>query len=449
LPHDEVERLHEVTNMMWLCRLGEPERTDLLDIGRALLQNPDLSVNSKEPAVSADLVFQVRLARLANRWQRLGWILQRIAHQERAAVTGRFYRLLSQQVYNLEQRQAQWRPAPKTPAAWQALTKLDGEARLLQREALEFLGGVLVSQRQLDGERAGPGICDLADRLLQEYAMRTGVNWGARTILGRDPFLELKTEVIRVRFPDWSLWNLPLISHEFGHLVAQVTPRWRLYQRKEMQTVAQPDLADIVEAHLEEFFADIFAAYTLGPAFVCAAVLLQFDPSTAYLARVAHPTHHERVQVALQTLAYMNDRVRTQSKDANSYTSVYQRLKDTWQSAVDACGSNATPPVGAADQCQRALRWGDELYQIVDASYRLGAGYTAERWVWAQTMAKDLLQRNYSWQQMQQHARDHKLAGITCIDLLNVLWRARLDNPLATSNLPLVALQLGREYLKE
>ncbi len=454
-----------LVSAIWLHRLDYPEQADnTLAMAHLLLKGKDSMVPLEGAGLSpAQVIVQARLERLAWRWKRVAGILksEELPQEDRAAVAGRFYRLLSEQVYKLEQCQLFMQGENLRPSIWGKVNELIDSARPLQREALEFLGGWLVRQQELDREpesltnlpHAGISICDLADTMLGDYAQRTGVNWAARTVLGIDPFLEIRTDIIRVRFPDWSLWNLPLMAHEFGHLVARSTPAFRDYQSEQaeqaFESYPRPDLEDSTRyiqarrSHLDEFFADVFATYTLGPAFVCDVIFLQFKPVEAYVWRGGHPSYQERVQVILQTLRYMNEK----SRIRGCYTWLLDQVEQGWDAAVSECQVTPVDKTVYDFQLAQSLRWGRKLCRLVDTFYHLGAYYTPERWFCAQKIAERLLKLPVpALQEMIDIAEREEMA---LDDILNALWYARVRNPEPPIDLTAVAHKLARHYLGE
>ena len=368
---------------IWRLRLEQPEQAaNALDVANSLLCGKPVRVPLGSPGGAPPLentIAQARLARLLERWRRIQQILSDAPEDGlRAAIAGRFYRLLSEQEYALEPWLAAARAVKLRAGIWGKMTDLAASARPLQREALEFLGGCLIREQGLDREpaavaaatREGAGICGLADLMLRDYARRTGINWNARTVLGSDPFLETDTEVIRLRFPSWSLWDLPLLAHEFGHLAARATPAFVEYQREQTGSSGMEQRG----RHMDEFFADVFATYTLGPAFACDVVLLQFQPAEAYLARGAHPSHQERARVILQTLTEMN------RKGAGAFGGALQQLERAWGGAVAACGAQPADAPAFEKQLAQSLSWGRKIHGFIDKFYRLGAAYTPRDW---------------------------------------------------------------------
>ncbi len=354
------------------------------------------------------------------------------------------------------------------PGIWGKLAGLDEGARPVQREALEFLGGLLVHEKKLDHEpvsltgveEGGPSICDLADEMLRGYVRRTGINWKARTVLGKNPFLVTDTEVVRIRFPDWSLWNLPLMAHEFGHLAALATPAFLEYQSLESgqiteghprpETVRKDAYLLTRRRHLDELFADIFATYTLGPAFICNVILFHLNPSEAYLPRGAHPSHQERFQIILQTLREMNEKVR-QVYDLEPYTMLLAKLNQGWNETVQVCQASPEDLEVYNFQLKQTLRWGRNLYRIIDKFFRLGVSYNSKRWMCAQKIAERLMYPPVpEFQKMKKIATDYSLDDLYLDDILNALWWARVamvHNSEQIAYLTFVSIQIGHNYL--
>jgi hypothetical protein len=297
--------------------------------------------------------------------------------------------------------------------------------------------------------------------MLLTYSRRTGVNWNARTVLGKNPFLATDTDIVRVRFPDWSLWNLPLMAHEFGHLAAPATAAFMAYQKQESEQAIEghPDpvaaeacsYADARRHQLDEFFADVFATYTAGPAFACDVIALQLDPAEAYLWRGGHPTHDERVQVVLQTLGEMNKQTQKRIGDPGLYGVMLNQLGQGWKDAVERCGGMVTNEGVYRFQLKQALRWGRKIYCHLDMFYRLGAGYTSERWQYAMKLAKRLLLAPVpEIGQIQEMAEEYRMEEVTFDDILNALWWARLGlakDQRTTADLTSAANLIGERFL--
>ena len=84
----------------------------------------------------------------------------------------------------------------------------------LFEESLALVEGALVRGAKLDN-----GLCQIADALLDELRTKADVAWGRFTILAEGEFFGEMAQIIRLRFPEVSIWNLPIAAHEFGHFV--------------------------------------------------------------------------------------------------------------------------------------------------------------------------------------------------------------------------------------
>jgi len=96
---------------------------------------------------------------------------------------------------------------------WHAFTVLDANFRPLLEEFVSLLQGIMQRRARLD-----EGICDIADAMLEHLCRLADVGWRRFTVLGSD-YLTERTGVVRVRFPAASIWDLPFLAHEFGHVI--------------------------------------------------------------------------------------------------------------------------------------------------------------------------------------------------------------------------------------
>lgn len=452
-PASRADRLTLLAGALWLYCFNIPGRADaVLKNALYLLDSPRQPDRITYPPLEPlQALATLRIDRLARRMGRLVALLNHplVAQQgDSAAVKGRFYRLLSERDYELELTRGKLGRPDLRREFWRDLAASEQEMAPIEQEAVEFLGAVLVHRRGLDreppaasGETEGPSARDLADLLLGQCADQTGVSKQAGTVLGRDPFLNPATSVIRLRFPDWSVWNLPLMGHEFGHAAALTLPPFLHYRR---ETTSNKEM----RGQMEELFADVLATYMLGPAFACSAILLQFSPAQACLPRGAHPSYHERTLVILNALDQMNEATRTQDSMPGDYREVIDTLRGTWSQAVEACGAAPQDESAYTGQLQNVQEWGKEFYAIDNTYYRLGAGYTPTRWKWAGAVAEqDPL--DLSLATLQRMANAQEIAPLLLKDILNALWRARLKQSNSqgwVAPLRQPGLKLARDY---
>lgn len=116
-------------------------------------------------------------------------------------------------------------------------------------------------------------------------------------------------QLIRLGFPEWSIWSLPLVAREFGHVFTR--------KRDRIITDVRQAIEDGVgdEAELRSWAADIFATSVAGSAYPWAAIVLRADPGADF--------DQARVSVMFHTMELM--------KAPDSY---YEPLTRAWQGAA-------------------------------------------------------------------------------------------------------------------
>ena len=184
-------------------------------------------------------------------------------------------------------------------------------------EYVDFLRGVALRDMGLDA-----GICQVADELIRRFRLVPNTNWESFTILARDQAVD-KTlaSIIRLPFPEWTVWALPLVAHEFGHLVshsadihpfitARVAPEW-------------PAVA------LHGCLADAFATYAMGPSYALALILMRLNPLHAFQDGDDHAAHAKRAFVVLTMLDWMS-----RKSNLAPYDAIIQKLSAEWEAAL-------------------------------------------------------------------------------------------------------------------
>ena len=163
------------------------------------------------------------------------------------------------------------------------------------------------------------------------------------TILGEGDFFADMTEIIRLRFPEFTIWNLPIVGHEFGHFVGREL-RKRIKDRKgqrdfikeiieqEGKQNSTEDEKKKEEDYLYEHLADIFATYSLGPAFAFTSILLKFNPNQSQDGEI-HPSNVKRVYIILKTLEKMNT-LPGENQGIN-YQHLIRQLRESWHVSLN------------------------------------------------------------------------------------------------------------------
>jgi len=253
------------------------------------------------------------------------------------------------------------------------------------------------------------GACDEADRFIQELAGRIDRRFARPTVPGDHEHLHRAADVVRRRVPDHGLWDLPVMAHEFGHVVVSGLQAYDAVH----DTIRRP-----VEPWLQRFtgpqrqqatelFCDVFATYALGPSYPCTLVLHRLDPTASAVAEQTstHPGDASRVYACLWTLRKMQD------GQKGPYSRFLGRLSAAWQALQDGAEQRAR----VDKQAERAL--------ISDLS---------ACWV---TLEKNLGSVRYEWS-----ASVRDLVGVleggktvpdsgdySSADVLNAAWFVRLD----------------------
>jgi hypothetical protein len=226
------------------------------------------------------------------------------------------------------------RAGDTTPPDADVVAGLDRAAASLAIDALSAYEGALARTRRLDS-----GLCTVAERLLDEVAAPHPHWRGLPVIPGEADSYTHTSGLIRLRFPPESVWGLPLVAHELGHHVAMTLTRTDgdgLHQ-----TVRRPvlDLADeegqryddgSARSHLLELFADVYATWVVGPAYLAALMALRLDPGRAMVSTVQHPAAAARVTACLATV----DRLDPAAGLFHPHRKAAQRLAQDWDSRV-------------------------------------------------------------------------------------------------------------------
>lgn len=286
--------------------------------------------------------------------------------------------------------------------AWRAYDSvLEKQALSLFAEYVDLIGGLALRDSGWDND-----VCEIADELIRRCSMVGGTTsvWYSMTVpAGRAAMEETLARIIRLGFPEWTIWAVPLGVHEFGHVVV-------MENREALDIPKRPRKGD--DALLPHYLADVFATYALGPSYACAAILLRFDPGHPSAADgSARPRDANRAAVVLRTLERMN-------KGNGYYTDLITRLTDSWVAASRRRDpkANAVPAdPSVADAVKRM--WGFLDSGGVDDLY-----FSGERWLaiqdWHTHLTKEGGADAVEW------STKHEVR-----DLLSAAWDARSRSP--------------------
>lgn len=100
--------------------------------------------------------------------------------------------------------------------AWRQYVKIQRRSEHIFRECLELLGGLALRDRITDEH-----ICRFADELIKESARAVGRPFSFAIPTLAETLSSALRRVASVRFPDWHLWTLPLVAHEYGQVLIE------------------------------------------------------------------------------------------------------------------------------------------------------------------------------------------------------------------------------------
>lgn len=307
--------------------------------------------------------------------------------------------------------------------SWQQLRSVSDSCREFFKETLEFLGGAML--RNL---HAGNDICDIADALLERLSKKTEIKWERVTLLAESHFFTESTGLIRLPFPDYGIWNLPISVHELGHFIGpRISDRkggfpfqTRLAAIEEKHQEEQGSEEEMAQeiSHLREFFSDLFAVYALGPAYACSGILLSWDPQddTACQDGETHPSHAKRVHFILRALNEMS-----KATDEDPYHNFACNLGKLWQRNLKSAGRVTCLDEESIPPLNYLLL---ELYPIVD-QFRPTLRYAG--WKRAMELSFEFPLKNKIAEVL---ARKYEIP-----DVLNAVWLWRLRQKTENKNL--------------
>lgn len=278
------------------------------------------------------------------------------------------------------------------PNAWKALAKAEREANEhVFHESIELLGGIALRDAHLDAD-----ICALAEALIRSIL---GSKAYPNVIPGGVSSMMMRIErFIRLRFPEWTIWGLPLAAHEL----------WRVSARAQYDNLLArpfgPEGSKVIEdPTIQQCLGDAFATYFMGPAYTRAAVTLLFDPERAQ--------DDLRVRATESMLRLMDPT--KPNAFSESYQTVADNLVSAWKAAKHQAGM--AMDLSKAENVEKAVA---ALFrQLTQFSYPC---FSVAEWKssrdWAEKLQND--------------------AGVDAIDIserhdlrhaLNAVWHARLD----------------------
>lgn len=262
------------------------------------------------------------------------------------------------------------------------------DARPLFAEYVDFVGGLAVRDDAMDDQ-----VCAMTDRLLEELDLRDVLAVPARqAALG-----QIIQSVIMLGFPEWTIWGIPLVGHEVGLKYADSN-------KKDLQKLLKYRRRKD-QKRWTSLFADIFAAYVLGPSYARAVIQLRFEPQHIAGQDDQDRSDVDRARLILRVL----DRLYEQKLHGeHTYRDTVRQLQDFWQHEVDDLLPVST---GSEEEEEELDKFLDKAWQILTQLPL--PSFDRDRWVKANELQGYLLtgERPQYWPQV--------------IDLLTAAWEIR------------------------
>jgi hypothetical protein len=265
--------------------------------------------------------------------------------------------------------------------AWDDYATVGGECQAIFGECLEILGGLAFRDKVLDDR-----LCQVADELINHCASEARVEPSLTVPAREEARNKTFARIVRMRFPEWTIWNLPLTAHEYGHvlvdeklmgmLVQPVTKRLvlakagplrrRFADREGDDNEGEPSETRALY-HIRLLTADAFATYTMGPAYAAATILLRLDPSAGGIGS-DYPADALRAYVVLRMLDKLDRAVRTDTP----YKEVKEKLSAEWDVLDQRLGR---PVVMTNPETDALTDFVDEAWQVFNRQFLPGTRY--------------------------------------------------------------------------
>ena len=274
---------------------------------------------------------------------------------------------------------------------------------------VDFLRGLAVRDSQLD-----KGISQMADRILSSKIVRD-VSHSLVVPARREAMKMTISRILRLGFPSWNLWTLPLAAHEYGYIVSSVEFEDEIkgiLSTNGFKT-QNNEQYDRSVSHLQHFFADMFATRVMGPSFACTEILLRFDPTKAHAEDNKHPSTYKRAIVIFKTLNCMNQEAGIE----RPYQSIIEDLENAWDSSLQQSQSDDTLP---QEEYEELMGWIDKIHDKLESIIR--QPYLASAWPNVCELKEEFLNP------LEQEINTKKIRLTLPPDVLNAAWLARIED---------------------
>jgi uncharacterized protein YbdZ (MbtH family) len=325
--------------------------------------------------------------------------------------------------------------AEAPPEAWARYRELIGDRDQFSvfQEYVDIAAGL-----SLRGTGMDEHFCAMADWLSDHWTPVVSLPYWFAIPARQDS--AAKSRIIRLGFPEWTIWALPLFAHEFGRILVDEYPEFQELVDDLADPIPsdpRPDLNDDTvdrerlarAVRIRTVLADAFGTYVMGPAYACACLLLKLDP-----AEVGQPMQEQccdrlRAQVVLATLDKVNPGLQSNLAD------VIATLRDSWTAALTQLG-----PTQSDDRemtlVEAVVNRTVAALELIEEQNETPIKFDDEAWGKAQGQAEkyfgDLVPNAEppdADPSVSTESPTFKLDGVTLPAVLNAAWSQRLKYP--------------------
>jgi hypothetical protein len=222
---------------------------------------------------------------------------------------------------------------------WEQWDSLNWQFRALAADCL-----ALEQSQTLRANPETAKLCTIADKLAEGFSRAVRRARRHYVLISETEHFGVNASAIHLGYGRLEIWNLNRVAHEFGHMWAQdfggemQTSFVEQLMKKENE---EDDVgeSDWNESHGKEFFADIMAAFLMGPAYAFASMVLDLNPADDSPSD-SHPSGHERAQCILLTLERLKQNYHWTSRP--ELTKLIEDLRIFWSRMRAAMGPQTT-----------------------------------------------------------------------------------------------------------
>ena len=314
-------------------------------------------------------------------------------------------------------------------------------------ECLDILGGLAFRERSFHDttfrDQIDNNILRVAEELILTCSNSVFLTPSIIIPAPKETLAKTVGRIVRLRHCEWTLWVLPLIAHEFGHIV--IEEHKEALKESFLKTFV-PELMSLdpssdevkkklAEDEVEEYLADAFGTYFMGPAFSCAAIHLRLSPSTSSTATSETSYDKGRAHVTLGML----DLMAKGPPKIQEFSNLAKQLRGDWNGMVERANYAKSSVVEGTKKKSEIERL-DKKEKILDRLVEAILEQLVERFgfcpAYRFAREREAVARKWSdlWINQLEQGSDLTLpenitASSALRDALNAAWRARLECP--------------------